>query len=140
MEWSKTAYGVVPVSGISKSKPVTVKLTLTENYEPLLSEEWEDIIGYGNPIAPGVQGYAILKDNLIFIPLINAMREGSGDVGRFLDSLSSRCVIVNVTSDRLRGMLIRRKWKLSYVQDEWFKSEVDVWLSPKLDLDPLFCS
>lgn len=61
-------------------------------------------------LAPGVRGFTFKKNNVIFIPLIVAEKEGSGDVGRFLDRLSPRCVIMDVTSGRLEGMLIRRGW------------------------------
>lgn len=65
-------------------------------------------IGEEGLIAPGVRGYAVLWRGKIYIPAIIAEKEGSGDVGRFLDSLSPRCVIPTVTSRRLMGMLIRR--------------------------------
>lgn len=78
-------------------------------YEPPCTEEGTELIpGKEEYLAPGVLGYAILKDNRILIPLIYAKKEGTGDVGRFLDSLSPRCVIPNVTSPRLMGMLARR--------------------------------
>jgi hypothetical protein len=79
------------------------------HYEPPLSKEGSPLIpGQEGLLAPGVRGYAILADGKICIPLIIAEREGSGDVGRFLDSLSPRCVVPNVTSPRLAGMLMRR--------------------------------
>lgn len=62
-------------------------------------------------LAQGVKGFAFEEDGLILIPLIVAEREGSGDVGRFLDRLSPRCRIVTCTSARLAGMLARRGWK-----------------------------
>lgn len=62
-------------------------------------------------LAPGVWGYAVEHDGLIYIPLISATYEGSGDVGRFLDSLSERCRIPNVVSVRMLGMLKRRGWQ-----------------------------
>jgi len=84
-------------------------------YEPPLSPEFAatyDFWGCGDrPLAPGVKGLAYEKDGLIMIPLITAECEGSGDVGRMLDRLSSRCRIVTVTSTRLAGMLVRRGWK-----------------------------
>ena len=91
-------------------------------------------------LAPGVTGVALASDKYIYIPSIFAEREGSGDVGRFLDSLSPRCLIVLVTSDKLRGMLVRRGWKMKARQlpkviarlmwegDEDFVDDaVDVW-------------
>lgn len=54
-------------------------------------------------IAPGVRGYAVEHEGKIWISVIIAEHEGSGDVGRFIDSLSSRCAIPTVTSSRLQG-------------------------------------
>ena len=74
-------------------------------------------------IYPGVRGYAIAKGNEIYIPLIEG--EGTGQVRAFLDALSSRCVLVNVCSPKLRGMLERRGWQVSYDEegvDCWRKS------------------
>lgn len=60
-------------------------------------------------LAPGVRGYAISSaTGWTYIPLIIAEKQGSGDVGRFLDSLAKCCCIPNVNSPRLRGMLERR--------------------------------
>lgn len=79
------------------------------NYEPPLTEIGSPCIpGQEGFIATGVRGYAVEHEGKIFIPLIIAEKEGSGDVGSFLDSLSQRCVIPNVTSDRLLDMLQRR--------------------------------
>lgn len=61
-------------------------------------------------IWPGVRGFAVMCRGRIYIPMIIATNAGSGDVGRFLDALSPRCSISNVTSKRLRGMLKRRKF------------------------------
>lgn len=77
-------------------------------------------------LAPGVRGYAIEADGLIWIPAIHAEREGAGDVGRFLDSLPSHCVIPTVISPRLRGMLERRGFKERLHEDPDF-GPVEVW-------------
>jgi hypothetical protein len=63
------------------------------------------------PLAPGVRGWAVERDGEIFIEQLKAEVEGNGDVGRFLDSLPENCVIWNVVSDRLEGMLRRRGWR-----------------------------
>jgi len=71
-------------------------------------------------LADGVQGYAIMHRDEIYIPLI--VGKGEGKVGLFLDSLSHRCVIVNVMSPKLQDMLVRRNWECSYSDDgcdEW---------------------
>jgi hypothetical protein len=56
-------------------------------------------------LAPGVWGFTFEREGIIFIPLIVAECQGSGEVGTFLDRLTSRCVIIDVTSSRLQGML-----------------------------------
>lgn len=71
---------------------------------------------YEQQLAPGVRGFAFRLGDMVCIPMIVAEREGSGDVGRFLDVLSPRCVIVGVTSPRLTAMLVRR----GYVRELWF--------------------
>lgn len=92
------------------------------SYEPPCTKAGSPLIpGNEGQLAPGVRGYAILERWTIYIPLIYAEKEGSGDVGRFLDSLGSRCVVPNVTSARLRGMLERRNFAPEY------RGEVDIW-------------
>jgi hypothetical protein len=87
------------------------------DYEPPLSDP---VIIQGKawhisamPLAKGVLGCAYANSDEIWIPLIVAEKKGSGDVGRFLDSLSARCVVVDVVSPRLKEMLVRRGWKQS---------------------------
>lgn len=77
-------------------------------------------------LASGVRGFTFKQGELIFIPLILAEREGSGDVGRFLDRLSARCVIIDVTSKRLEGMLLRRGFKKLKIghQDFWCRGDL----------------
>lgn len=77
--------------------------------------------------APDVTGYAIQVGDEIFIPVIHALKEGSGQVGKWLDTLSPRCVIVNCISTRLAGMLKRRGWKCEWRLDEEFGERVDHW-------------
>jgi len=91
-------------------------------FEPPLTKKGSPlVIGDEGKLAAGVKGYAIKSGSRIMIPLIIAEKEGSGDVGRFLDALSPRCVIPNVTSPRLKGMLKRRGFKPRY------DGEVDIW-------------
>ena len=75
----------------------------------------------GPDLAPGVGGYAVESCGKVWIPVIYAKQEGAGDVGRFLDSLSPRCVIPTVTSARLAGMLMRRGFAPK------FDGEAEVW-------------
>jgi hypothetical protein len=70
-------------------------------------------------LAPGVTGYTIRDPNgSLYVPLIQAVREGNGDVGRYLDSLPiDRVVVVpNVINGLLIEMLVRRGFALAY---EW---------------------
>lgn len=100
---------------------------LPPNYEPPLAVEGSELIPGKEPvIAPGVQGYVILHEDLIYIPWIAAMKEGNGSVGRFLDSLSPRCRIVNVISPRLQGMLERRGFICAVNQE----NGIDIWRRP----------
>src|SRR3569833_2357901 len=90
-------------------------------YEPPVVEAGSPLDPF-NPgwLADGVQGYAVAHRDELYIPLI--IGDGTGKVGAFLDSLSHRCVIVNVTSQKLIGMLVRRGWECSYGDDgcdEW---------------------
>lgn len=77
-------------------------------------------------IGPGVRGYAVKHGQETWIPWLEASKEGSGDVGRFLDSLDSSCRVVNVISPRLAGMLKRRGWKAEAVKVD-DDGAVDVW-------------
>ena len=82
-------------------------------------------------LAHGVRGYAIKHKGSVYIPLIEAITPGSGDVGRFLDSLPGdfkQVKIPNVMSPQLRGMLERRGFRLSWEYPQGEK--VDVWLKP----------
>jgi len=94
-------------------------------YEPPVTNEPKLEIGNSwRPslqLAPNITGLAFKRGREIFIPLIISQDEGKGNVGRFLDSLSHRCVIWTVTSDVLRGMLERRHWRCTIVDgiDEW---------------------
>lgn len=75
------------------------------------SREGEPLDPRNEPvIGVGVRGAAFDLPTGIYIPLIRAEREGSGDVGRFLDALprDRRVVFPGVISQRLRGMLERR--------------------------------
>jgi len=61
-------------------------------------------------LAPGVRGYTLEVGGDLWLPLIYAEDEGSGQVGEYLDSLPfDRTVVVpNILSGRLAGMLKRR--------------------------------
>jgi hypothetical protein len=69
-------------------------------------------------LAPGVRGWAHRVGKEIHIPFIEAVTEGNGDVGRFLDSLPDNAVIVNVVNTRLAGMLIRRGFYRTWATDK----------------------
>jgi hypothetical protein len=62
-------------------------------------------------LAPGVYGFTRDDpDGALVIPMIAAEMPGSGDVGRYLDSLPNnrRVIVEAVISIRLAGMLERR--------------------------------
>ena len=67
-------------------------------------------IGQEPELAPGVRGYTLDVDGDLWLPLIYAEGEGSGQVGAYLDSLpfDRRVVVPNILSGRLAGMLKRR--------------------------------
>ena len=75
---------------------------------------------------PGVKGYAIEHNNKIYIPII--MGSGSGQVGKFLDECSQRCVIASVTSVQLVTMLLRRGFVRTTEIAEHDGEEFDVWV------------
>jgi hypothetical protein len=104
--------------------------SLLELYEPPVVKVGSPLIpGQEGSLAPGVRGYAVLDGDVIAIPLIIAETEGSGAVGKFLDSLSPRCVIPCVTSPRLMGMLARRGWIPTWEKQD-SGEEVDIWKRP----------
>lgn len=102
---------------------------MKRNYEPPLSRVGEGIMLKETlPLYPGVFGYAVPHNGLIYIPEIHAEKEGSGSVGAFLDVISPKCRVVNVVSPRLQEMLVRRDFQLHYEETEMGK--VDIWKPP----------
>jgi hypothetical protein len=75
---------------------------------------------FDSEIGPGVTGYTMDIRGDLYVPLIQAVHPGNGDVGRYLDSLPTGCRIVvpNVISARLEGMLLRRGFEPIA---EWFE-------------------
>ena len=63
-------------------------------------------------IYPGVHGNVVVrndgKHSVTFINVLWAKNEGSGQVGKYLDSLSGAVIVDWVISPRLEGMLERR--------------------------------
>lgn len=77
-------------------------------------------------LAPGVAGYTVdMPDGGLNIPWIRAVVPGSGDVGRYLDSLPQdrRIFFPCILSERLAEMLVRRGFRPAqhYSEDfgEW---------------------
>jgi hypothetical protein len=66
--------------------------------------------GHEPRLAPGVRGYTVWSKGALYVPLVIAVREGHGDVGRYLDTMPTDRTVTfpNVMSPRLRGMLERR--------------------------------
>lgn len=85
-----------------------------------------DPIDMGNEpiLAPGVRGVLFDRADGIWIPYIRAENPGSGDVGRYLDSLPTdrRILFPTVLSPRLREMLERRGYVHAMVACEDSKS------------------
>lgn len=79
-------------------------------------------------LAPGVWGHRFDTPEGIYIPVINASRPGSGEVGRYLDSLprDRRVVFPVVISERLRGMLEQRGFVASREWSEEFGEDVEI--------------
>lgn len=106
---------------------IGLRKTGKEYEPPTVSQPYE-----GNPylLAEGVIGVAIESEGTIYIPYIEAIQRGNGDVGRFISSLSSRCVFTTVTSLRLEEMLKRRGWVLSIerlVDPNYGDAEARIW-------------
>lgn len=77
----------------------------------ILSQEGDELTpGDELLVAPGVRATIFDTPEGLYIPMIVAEREGSGDVGRFLDTLPTdrRIAFPCVISRRLAGMLVRR--------------------------------
>ena len=81
------------------------------------------------PLAPGVIGYTVDVGPDLYVPLIEATQPGSGDVGRYFDSLprDRRVVVPNVISAQLEGMLARRGFSPTIEWAEGFEENVEVW-------------
>lgn len=64
---------------------------------------------------PGVHGEVVVREQgdlkITFVNYIWALNEGSGQVGKYLDSLEGTVIFEAVLSKRLRGMLKRRGYK-----------------------------
>ena len=104
--------------------------TLSCSYEPPVSGDFQRTWNFWKCVgllAEGVEGVAFEKDGVIYIPMIVALKPGSGDVGRFLDSLSGRCRVMAVTSTRLAMMLVRRGWQYEMQDVEGDGVRTDVW-------------
>ena len=102
-------------------------------YIPPLTIAGTPLSGSLPEIFPGVIGYAIKHHDRINIPMIDAVKRGNGDVGKFLDALHPSCVVVNVTNNKLAGMLNRRGWRLTYEKANEYGGELcDVWIRQKL--------
>ena len=85
-----------------------------------------DVLTGDESLAPGVHGYTVDTPDGLYVPVIMALEEGSGDVGRYLNALPTnrRVVVPNVMNPRLVGMLIRRGFT---VNREWFE-EAGEWI------------
>ena len=89
-----------------------------------------ELLDFANPptLAPGVIGYSVETEKGLYIPMISAVSEGSGEVGTFLDSLpvDRRVVFSSVLSARLKGMLERRGFVAGTEYSEEAKDVFDI--------------
>lgn len=71
-------------------------------------------IGEEPELAPGVKGYTIDNDDGLWIPVIYAENQGSGQVAAYLDSLPTdrQVTFPNVMNPKLAEMLARRNFHL----------------------------
>lgn len=82
------------------------------------------------PLAPGVFGCVETEGDTIVVMWVRAEVEGSGAVGRWLDSLPTdrKIKMIGVVSERLRGMLERRgyvqRMVLMPAADEWMPAHI----------------
>jgi hypothetical protein len=92
-----------------------------------MSEPFVDPFGIQVRLAPGVTGYTVdMPDGTLNVPYVQAERPGSGDVGRYLDSLARdrRVCVPCVISARLQGMLERR----GFLPEQEWAEEVGEWV------------
>lgn len=77
------------------------------------------------PLAPGVHGAVFDTPEGIYIPIISADNPGSGDIGRYLNSLPRDRVVKFpcVLSQRLQEMLERRGFVES---QEWCDQTAEI--------------
>ena len=73
---------------------------------------------------PGVEAIITERKGWLWVIVVVSRNEGSGQVGKWIDSLADRSVIfLEVNSSRLAGMLQRRGYRESRIwvaeNDEW---------------------
>ena len=90
-------------------------------------------IGEEGQLGPGVRGLAVLgADAEVYVIFVRAEIPGSGDVGRWLDSLPPGIHIANVLAGNLRGMLIRRGYQMKLDRDG-----ADLWTRKQARMTPM---
>ena len=86
-------------------------------------------------VYPGVCGVMFDEgERGMYVPIVIAEAQGSGDVGRFIDHLLSEYHTVKfpcVLSVRLKGMLGRRGFRLTHEWDELGGEWVEVWVKER---------
>jgi hypothetical protein len=108
--------------------------TTTRNFEPPTIQAGT----VGQPdyeIGPGVFGYAIEHDSKIYIPIVRSMVPCEGNVRRWLDTLSSRCVFPNVITPIFADMLCRRGY-LPHLEHDESGDQVFVWIRQAMETEP----
>jgi hypothetical protein len=103
---------------------------ITETSQPGGSESFDEMMAQARldddeypdlpEVAPGVLADVNDRGQILFINVVYSVEEDKGNVGRWLDSLSNRNVIVPaVVSRRFAGMLKRRGYRHEPMADQW---------------------
>jgi hypothetical protein len=80
-------------------------------------------------LAPGVRGYTVEHEGAVYVPVVIADKPGSGDVGRWLDSLDPKKTwkFPTVLSPVLEGMLKRRGFTQALEWSPEFDEMCELW-------------
>jgi len=81
-------------------------------------------------LAPGITGFAVEDDGIIYIPYIRSDNPGKGHVGKFIDGLDQNTAFSSVLNAKLAGMLSRRGWLFREIFVEEMGEDVPFWFHP----------
>ena len=90
------------------------------------------MMGMNEELFDGVVGYTVdMGENGFYVPFLMSLEEGKGNVSKYIEHLKAHHPVVkfpNLISLRLKNMLIKRGFKLTYEKDERFGEMVDVYV------------